>query len=49
MTAALQAVLLWRVNGKRTEQIRQAEEEGRDLDAEFKDDGDKNPYFKYTL
>ncbi|KAF2097064.1 MFS general substrate transporter [Rhizodiscina lignyota] len=49
VTAVLQAFLLWRTNTKRVEQVRKAEEEGRDLDAEFKDEGDKNPYFKYTL
>lgn len=47
--AILQAYLLYRENGKRAVIIAKAEEEGRDLDAEYKDAGDKNPYYKYTL
>lgn len=49
LIAVLQAWLLWRENKKRAVIVAKAEEEGRDLDAEYKDDGDKNPYYKYTL
>ncbi|KMU86307.1 MFS transporter [Coccidioides immitis H538.4] len=38
-----------RWNAQKAALVEQAEREGRDLDAERKDLGDKNPYFKYTL
>ncbi|EFW17244.1 hypothetical protein D8B26_003972 [Coccidioides posadasii str. Silveira] len=38
-----------RWNAQKASLVEQAEREGRDLDAECKDLGDKNPYFKYTL
>jgi MFS family permease len=41
--------MIRRWNAQRTVLIEQAQQEGRDLDAECKDLGDKNPHFKYTL
>lgn len=41
--------LVKRWNAQKAALVEQAEREGRDLDAEYKDLGDKNPYFKYTL
>ena len=47
--ALTQVFTLKRANGIKAEQVKKAEEEGRDLDAEYKDLGDKNPTFRYTL
>lgn len=49
VTVLLQAYLLDRANKKKAATIARAEEEGRDLYDEYKDAGDKSPYFKYTL
>ena len=49
VTVLLQAYLLDRANKKKAATIARGEEEGRDLYDEYKDAGDKSPYFKYTL
>ncbi|KAK3044433.1 hypothetical protein LTS18_007362 [Coniosporium uncinatum] len=49
VVAIVQVVSLRMKNAGKEKRVRSAEEEGRDLDAECKDLGDKNPHFRYTL